>query len=456
MKLGRRSFLFAFILFFSLLAFHAIVSINAKEDKDVQWEFIKLYKEWLKLNDETFRMMSFKISSCQLLKRGCTPKITLDDNLGRKWIFKMTHMDDARPLDHYTEQETAVLLYRIYKFFGIETPRIHLTTISINKKKIFGSIQRFIPNKGTLIEYSPSQISSHGFDYILKKHVIDSLFSLCGLRARHFLISSLDESSKVKNLIHTDNEFYFENPNSCSLTHGWFEPRAKIYHTDYYHEIWEAYTTGKINLDFEKNFVFINYVSGFPDNVFEEMFFSTKMFDSKESSRFGYMENIVKRFLHFLFTRKNTLNNDFLKFYKSLAEKRNSSLEFYEDKNSRGIIATLSRNFIKEIKYLKKEKSKLKEAPIYSSNIDAMFSLEGFFFLREAGNAYLKKKESLASVGLNLLENLSSLKAVAVNEYEKKTLEFYIKEAEEVCSSAEVSTNFIEMHKIANFLVPET
>lgn len=452
---SRGIFLFSCILFFSLLAFQATVYCNTKDDKDVYKEFTKLYKEWSKINDETFRMMSFKISSRQLLTKGSTLKITLEDNLGGKWIFKMTHMDGARPLEYYTDQETAVLLYKIYKLFGIEIPRIHLITININGKKIFGSIQRFIPNKGTLLEYSPSQISSCGLSYLLKKHVIDWLFSCCNLRARHFLVSSLDENSKAKDLIHTDNRFCLENPNSCNLTRGWLETKTKIYYTDYYHEIWEAYITGKINLDLGKNSAFINYVSGFPDDVFEDVFLSIKILDSEESFRFGYMENIVKRFLHFLFTRKRTLNNDFLKFYKSLAEKRNSSLEVYEDKGSRDIITTLSKNLIKEIKDLKKEKFKLKDAPIYSSNINAIFSTEGFFLLRDAGQAYWDRKESLTSICSNLLENLSSLKVVTVNKYEKKAIGFYMKEVEKVYLSAKVSSMFIKSDKILNFLVLE-
>ena len=104
--------------------------------------------------------MVFTLSEFQI-KKGETLKLILEDQLGRKWIFKSAESD-------YLGSRIAYLLY---KLFGLNTPEVHYKIFNINGKFIRGNIQRFIPNQGTLEGVELSGLPENCLNYLLKTHI---------------------------------------------------------------------------------------------------------------------------------------------------------------------------------------------------------------------------------------------------------------------------------------------
>ncbi|MCK4917438.1 MAG: hypothetical protein KAS51_04430 [Candidatus Omnitrophica bacterium] len=161
--LNKKRILFAFVLFFFIaLPISQIITPSELNHKNNDYkELINIYKKWLSLDSEVFQMLSFNLSPEQLIKKGAQTKLTLEDNFGQKWIFKPGSIGEKKyPYwDHSSKKEKAVIVYRLYKLLGLSSPRIHYITLNINGKKVSGNIQEFIPNHGTLSNYSPNQLN---------------------------------------------------------------------------------------------------------------------------------------------------------------------------------------------------------------------------------------------------------------------------------------------------------
>lgn len=464
-KLICKLFLSIFVLPLFLLLFPQSTFPREIKNKETAYiELIQIYKEWLSLDSETFKMLSFKLSSEQLIRKGSSLKLTLEDNLGRKWIFKPDYMGtkELKYEGHYANGEAAVIVYKIYKLFGLETPRIHFITLNINGKEISGSIQRFVLNKGTLSNHRPLNISSNGLNYVLDAHTLDWLLRNHHATDSHFLVLSLDETGKPEELMRVDNEINLTLPNknistSPCLSMNWPCPASKR-HSRIYYYLWESYLFEEINLDFKKHFAFIEFVSRFPDDFFTGLMLSEKTHNIEDAgqSKLEKMKKDHKNLLDPIHFRKLNLIKDFKKFYKNLAKKRGDCFEIPQDINCRKIINSVSNNLFYEIKKLKEEKLKLKKAPDYSFNIDAVFSLKGFHCLKKAYRVHGGHKAgNLTFVCDTALKNLLLLKPAAKNKYEKKALEIYIYEVKKIRSGKAPSFPYSGINKVIKTVMPE-
>lgn len=454
-NLSRYLLLFL-ILLFSLLITHKIFLYEIKNNKDTYAQLIKIYKEWLNTENEAFKILSFKLSSTQQAKEGQRAKFTLEDNLGRKWIFKP---DTEREgiYNSFRRGEIAVVVYRIYKLFGLQTPRIHYATLNVNGKKIPGSIQEFVPCIATLSKYQPEQLSSDALNYLLKTHALDWLLANYDSSPGNFLVLSCGEGKPDK-IMRIDNETAFVLSDNNELKYDWICPWHEYPFTKYYYQLWRNYDLKKIGLDTENNFPFIKFVSELPDDFFKKLILPVKTHGFKEFSQdeFERLINTHKNFLETIVIKKHNLIKDFEKFYGDLAKKRGESFRFHKHIDTRKIIISISGDLTVEMKRLREEKSKLKNAPIYTPNIDVIFSPEGFNHLQNVYRACWKdKKKNLISVCDIAVKNLVSLENFTENKYEKKAIKIYTEEIKRVRSGKPPSFCYNEINKVIPSVVPE-
>ncbi len=419
---------------FSLLIAQSIFSYETETNNNAYAQLIQVYKECLKLENETFKMLTFKFSSIQLAKRGYRPNLTMEDNLGKKWIFKA--LEERNP--YYTKGVIDTVVYRVYKLFGIETPEIHPISLNINGKDIYGSIQRYISNKGIMCGHDISNLSQDCFNYSIKAHVLYWLLANYDAHLGNFLVQSIDKKGNPKKIIRVDNDNAFWFLGQDKLEYDYIIPWHTKVSDFYYYRFWKAYISKNISLDLENNYSFIKFVSCFPDRFFEYLTLPAKIYNFGEltDSEFIKLRKKYSDFLEPIILRKRNLTKDFEEFYRDLAKQRGESLNF--KKNIKYNANSILKGLTKAIKKRKKEKLALKKAPIYPQEINAVFSFEGFLNLKKVYMLYWSKnyeRKDLTSLCNEVLETLSGLMASgSTNEYEKKALGIYIKETKKIRS----------------------
>ncbi len=457
----RNIFILLLATIFLLLTPPKLFSYEFKNSKNEYMRLIQTYKEWLYLEEAVFKKLSFRLSPSQAIKTGYRAKFILEDNLGRKWMFKPDYYAEGKKISSsFIRGRVAVIVYRIYKLFGLETARINYTALNINDKKISGSIQLFISNIGTLKNYPPHRISPNALNYLLKIHVINWLLSNNDSNSNNFLALSSNNLGKLEKIMRIDNEFAFILLGKDRLKDDWpYLPITKSYNK-YYPLLWKNYICKKISLDLENNLAFIKFVSEFPNEFFEDLVLSARIPDFKETTRSEF-EKLKednpdnKYFLEYITSRKNNLIADFKEFYKDLAAERGESLTLHTNVNYQKIIASVIKELGVEIKELNQEKLRLQKAPYYP-DIDAIFSFEGFNYLTKVYDSYWKTgKKDLIPICGDALKNLSLLKANTKNKYENKALKIYMREIIKIHSGKLPSFCRDEINKVVESVIPD-
>ncbi len=432
------------ILSFSLLLVQKSTLYKIKTKENSYTQLIEAYKEWLSLGKKMSTLLSFKLSSEQPAKEGQRAKLILEDNIGRKWLFKPDYIEGEKILNPVVRGKNAVAVYRIYKLFNIQTPRIIFLTVNINGKRMSGSIQQFIATISTLSEYPPSQISPCALDYILKTNVLDWLLANHNSSPLHFLVLSTDNYGKPNELTRVDNEAAFMLLGKDKLQSDWVAPWDKK-PTLYYHWLWKDYILNKIKLNLAENISFVKFVSEFPDTFFKGII-------QPEFENSGQKHSN----LEYLLSRKLNLVKDIKEFYSALAKERNEPLIFHEDTDYQKIAAAITENLAREIKKLKEEILILQKSPTYPSKIDAIFSFGGFQWLSKVYDAYWEgEKKNLIPVCDTALKKLSLLITYAENKYEKMALRIYTQEIKKIYSGEPPSFHRDEINKVIGSLTPE-
>mgnify|MGYP003335179458 FL=1 len=103
-------------------------------------ELLKNYRTSKTLEDKVFDRLIFRLSE-RSLDDSINFKFLVYDQLGREWLFK------AGPA---AAEAGAVAIYELFRIFGLDTPEIHKKTFQVNGQTISGSLQRFVPNLGSI------------------------------------------------------------------------------------------------------------------------------------------------------------------------------------------------------------------------------------------------------------------------------------------------------------------
>jgi hypothetical protein len=449
--------LFVFILYLNslfLLIPQKAFSQGIGDYKEEYSRLISTYKRWSRLEREIFERLTFRLSSSQLVRRGEHLKLTLEDNLGRKWIFKTS--------GYYERIEAAIIVYHLYKLFGLESPEIHPITLNINGKKVSGSIQIFVPNRSTLNYYSPDQLSPNCLNYLIRTYVLNWLLANYDAHSSNFLVLSFEKEGRVGRIARIDNDAAFIFLGQDSLKWDYVIPWYEDHLVNYYSRLWKAYMSNHINLDLEGNYVFVKFVSNFPDSFFERLILPIRTHNFQESSDYRFRELREKHsdFLEPIILRKRNLIKDFEEFYRDLVTARNESLTFPKNIDYQEIATQINKSLIESIEDLKRKELQLRRvaASFPISKIEAIVSFEGFEFLDEVYWKYWEGegKDLIAACNYALEELFLLESSSATNKYEKAALKCYIEEIKKIRSGEKPSYSYDEINKVVDSILPES
>lgn len=440
----KKIFLILICAVFFLLAPRYSISKSEQDYAGGYKQLIRVFEEWLYWENKIVKQLTFKLSPVQAIKSGSCLKFMLVDNLGREWIFKSSF---------HRKSNSSIVVSRFFQLLGLECPVVHPISLNINGKNVYGGIQRFIPNKGTLSNFSPGQLSSNSLDYLMKTHVLYWLLDNYDANPSNFIVLSVNDSGEAEDIVRVDNEiaFIFLDRSKLGNVH-------KKMSGSYYHFFWEAYALNKIDLNLEANYAFVKFVESFPDWLIAKLIQPLITQDAEELANPDFTDLSIKEdyLLETIILRKNNLSKDFAEFYQDLAAKRGSTLILPKEPPYEKFIAQIRERLLNRIKELKKEISSIKKknTPAYTSEIKAVFSFEGFKLLDNIYMIYWGKNgKDLAAKCNYALKRFSQLELAAVNKYEKRALELYRQEVEKISQGLKPSFAYSNINKLVD-LVP--
>ena len=394
------------IFFFSFLT---IPSFNGNAEILPEFKnMINSHQKYENIEEEVFKKLVFKLSSFQLEDNNYanTLRLILEDQLNRRWLFKFGR----------NASDGAIAIYRIFSLFGLDTPEIHYKELNINGEILPGTIQRFIPNLGTLAKFLKEDknltlnratannphanwptadidfkiFPSHALDYLVKMHIMSWLTTCHHIHPSQFLV--IGENKKPEKIMKIDNaiEWFLLGQDELSETY-----QTPLLHAEIgYVKLWSPFKRKKINLQLAENYLFVNFISQFPDEYFLKFFqegiknefkyFSNLSLDlSTVFSRGALVKADKNNFIINLQKRKKNAPDDFMKFYSKLCKARNENCIFNSKKDYKQIFEEIISFHNNKIELHQKELEQLKVSSQEQQKIDAQISNKGFNLLAE-------------------------------------------------------------------------
>jgi hypothetical protein len=377
-----------------LLSVPVIKSAAAADGYD---NLIRTYEACLELEQEVFSQLTFSLSDNQS-GQGHTLKLVLKDQLGRPWLFKFLSVVEKQDQDYgsknvtdllsvvsryatteYTPPEleerylawafyqdlsqlkyasleekeaflrwefknavdgnaTAVDAYRIFLLFGINSPEIHFIALRINDTWAVGTIQRFIPSKGSLEDVPPATLPESQAEFLLKAHVFHWLAANLDTSGDHFLLTkgSGDGDQRIAVI---DNSIFPQFFGQVV-----FDAFGCIDNQTYYRGLFTAYVRNRMRLPLEENYEFVRFVSEFPEDYFKALL--SPLIQNREE----------------ILERKKSMTDYFSKLYAGMARARGTEIRFSDRPACDKISLILRKRLKQRIAQLQKTEKELKHA----------------------------------------------------------------------------------------------
>ena len=366
-------------------------------------EIIKLEKENQRLNEEIADRLNFKFRKQKKFEfYGENYKYLFNEKkTDDLWLFKI--YESSFPVN------ATVVTYRLAQLLGIDMPEITGTTLLINEREKYGSIQKMFPDVKNIDEVRFSSLSVKQIESIMKNQVLDWIVSNVDIDESEFLIG------KYGRIIAIDkDETFSDEGKAISLADN-------VGGDSYYYQFWKAFLEGKVEtgkVDFKKVFEVIDYFQKINDeyiiNIFNDLL--------RKVTAPSEFNSIVKNAI----LKKHNLRKDFEDFYKDLAknkifsfrtpviDKNNTYAQYVLDKLKENIYQkryTLSR--------LKPKKTNKKE------NIKIIYCLESLYLVNELNYVY---KENFFSSSNRVIKKLNDLKKKNPPIYEQFAIDLYIEQ----------------------------
>jgi hypothetical protein len=348
----------------------------------------KKFAELEKLQEDNFQRLVFQPSD-KKLNQSAELKFLLRDQLGRDWLFK----SEIRG-----SHDGAIAVHRLNDLFGIEDPEMHYATFTINGEKLKGSLQRFIPNKGGMIEEQYFLLSPEAADFMARTHVFSWLLTNNQLHADQYLILP-SEGREIKGLVRVDNSMNWYLLGQDRLDIDYRVPMMHTFGSVGYLQFWRTYITRTINLDLPGLLSWADFIAHYPDAEY------SKFFEAGIANGLKYMGNNgtgdiellrwqvpelvssidAKRFLPLILERKRKLSQDLRPVYEKVAKLRGEKVDWKRGENFGSIQARLLARLDQKIASARADSQALAAAgtPGTQKPLELPISLNGYRVLRD-------------------------------------------------------------------------
>jgi hypothetical protein len=444
----KESRVFIFCLFIFLFPIPSRIFPHETGDNTNDYhKLFNLYQEYFKIEEDLFARLTFKLSDEQLVMRGSSFKLTLEDNLGRKWIFK----------DKGTNR---VIAHRIYALFGIQNPEIHKMRLQLNGKIIQGTLQKFVPSQFSLSNYKPASISKRSLDYIMKAQVADWIMRDHDANMLNFLVLSFDKENMLDGLMRIDQDCACLDSEYSDLDYVHMVAIDKNLNRqpqgNYYYAIQKSYKKKEIDLDFKKAYAFVKFIADFPEELLEGVILPLKAPGNNSLTKEDF--DRLKKKHSFLWgslvSNKRNMSEDFKNLYVSLADSLNETIELPGNATTNQDLAKASDNFEKGIGLLLEAKSRFKNKTNENMpKINAQASLEGFYVMRKIYEVCWYKKGNLPEECREALKKLVRLKSGA-HANEKKAIDVYVLEVKKILAGKGMTFPINQINKLVDPVLP--
>jgi hypothetical protein len=434
-----------FIVLFSICFFsfplHQIFPDQKSADSSGYSELRVIFKRYFQLQEELFRRLTFTLSADQVVKEGASFKLTLEDNLGRKWIFKEWG-------------KNRVIAQRLYTLFGLNAPEIHRVQLVLNGKSCGGTLQEFIPGVCTFSSYGPKKTSATGLEYLMKAQAVDWLIRDRDSHSLNFLVISFDKQNRADELMRIDQDCACLDRDESELDYEHMVVIDKDLNgsadANLYRRIEEAYQKKQIDLDLKRAYAFVRFIADFPQPEFEEVIWDLKSRVENNLSENG--PGAVKKtrgyFENYLFLNKRAMAEDFSKLYRNMAALRGAGVDLSENLGGHDLLEGAITNLRNKLKVLEKASSLIdgnpEDQPV---RISAVASLEGFRVMEQLYRACWYKTGDLKKECENALRTLVRIRSNA-NPDEKKAISLYMQEVRKIKTGKGMTCQFGQINKL--------
>lgn len=251
--------------------------------------------------------LTFRLAGdTQGLVGGHLPKQILVDQHQRRWLVKEVPAgQEYRGLSDAVGSD-------LFKALGIPTPEVRAFDQVVGGKRLTGTIQPMVEHTGKVVD--ARKLSPEQTDDLLQSQVGRWLISDHDGKPENFLLMK-DHHVQAIDL----GQMYRFFPGD-SLDRK-YQPNAD---KPLYRSMWKAYVTGKIDLDFSKGLEVVSKAEALPDEQFVKML---RPYAEARYRQGGPIAGLpkVEDFLQAALSRKQTLRQDMLGFYDSLAKERGTS-----------------------------------------------------------------------------------------------------------------------------------
>jgi len=442
-KIQRIACIVFFLICLFFPPFPRVFSDQTSDNTNSYSKLVSLYKLYFERQEELFKKLTFKFSADQVVKGGTSFKLTLEDNLGKKWIFK-------------EKGANRVIAQRLYTLFGLNAPEIHKIQLVLNGKLCVGTLQEFIPGLSTLYSYAPASISATGLDYLMKAQVVDWMMRDHDPHSSNFLIISFDKQNRADELMRIDQDCACLDHEVSVLDYERMVAIDKNLNSsaasNFYCRIEEAYQEKKIDLDLKRAYVFVRFIADFPNSQFEEVIWDLKSRgeDSFSKNDPGMLKKKYEFFVNYLVLNKRKMSEDFKKLYSKLAALRGARADFSENLRRSDNLEEYCANLKNKLNTLEKTNSSINSNPgDRPVRISAIASLDGFRVMYRIYYVCWSEKGDLKKECKKALKTLARLGSGA-QPNEKKAISLYMQEIRKIQAGKGMTYPFNQINKLVD------
>jgi hypothetical protein len=430
----RLTFFLVVVLFFPL---QAAGNSPKKSEEDPYQKLIRIYSEFIRLEDAIFSKLTFELSPDQLVKDGSEPKLTLVDNFGRPWIFMPSPPGSLR-------EYRATVGYRIYKLCGLNSPETQVITITLNGKIEEGSIQRYVEQEPGLKKITEYKLAPEAIKYLLRAQVLDWLLKSYDSMFDNFIILSQAEGV-VDDLCRIDLGLslspatgeYNHDAMIYELKQQWFK-KEKIS----YFWILEEYNSGKMDIDWKANLPFVEFVADLPDDFFKLQVLPAKIRDfsppKEKNPRYDlFFDPLIK-------VKKN-LREDFSRFYAGFEGVSDGG--WYSPGSKEDEIDRICNNLSQGIEDLKIEEKKSRDFVVRPTKIEARICREGYEIVHKFRSDRARREKGWEPEFDRAWKSLSKLEHESSVQLEKEALQYYKQKLRKICSDKYTELTLTEINE---------